>query len=475
MIYKQQNKIFRCIRIDMLERINLYSTPRINTVSFKAQTQAVSDTFSKSPLQPSLLTYLNAQLSVEPLRVEFYNSISLSQMLQKYGVVTREIAKDLNNRAGQKGQVLNWINILPKTQLKRLDEIYTLADSLKQNGSNKLAIIGIGGSKHTIENLLHLNGFADKAVFLSACDPDSVKDFVTKNLDNSSPAVLVASKSGTTLEPSYDFEMVQKALGDNFKNYVCITDADATKSKLRQIANDKGYKCGVIHDECGGRFGAFDDHALVALAYCGMPKDDMAKMLNTALSAQQKYLNPDISKNIALQRAVYNAEAILNGKQNQYDYYFGDRFEGTALWNTQLKKESHKSLYKQSGDLIGPAFLHNSTEADLDEANNSSFYTFNKIKNNGSSDYKIANALFNGSLKAYSDRHPVSVITLKDLSPESIAEYVELKHFETIYTGMLLRAMKNDKTSENQPLKEVVQPHVGIYKAEVNKILDLGK
>ena len=83
--------------------------------------------------------------------------------------------------------------------------------------------------------------------------------------------------------------------------------------------------------------------------------------------------------------------------------------------------------------------------------------------------------MFNGSLKAYSDRHPVSVITLKDLSPESIAEYVELKHFETIYTGMLLRAMKNDKTSENQPLKEVVQPHVGIYKAEVNKILDLGK
>ncbi len=34
------------------------------------------------------------------------------------------------------------------------------------------------------------------------------------------------------------------------------------KSKLRQIAEENGYKCGIIHDDCGGRFGAFDDHSL---------------------------------------------------------------------------------------------------------------------------------------------------------------------------------------------------------------------
>ena len=115
--------------------------------------------------------------------------------------------------------------------------------------------------------------------------------------------------------------------------------------------------------------------------------------------------------------------------------------------------------------------MHNSTEADLDENNTTSFYTFNKIKNNNTKDYQTINALFNGSLKAYSDRHPVSVITLKDLSPETIAEFIELKHFETIYTGMLLRNLKNNKTQQNEPLQEVIQPHVGIYKAEVNKIL----
>jgi len=318
---------------------------------------------------------------------------------------------------------------------------------------------------------LTLNGFTDKVLFLSACDPDSIQDFVDKKLANINPAVLVASKSGTTLEPSYAFDVIQKKLGDNFKNYVCITDVDESKSQLRQIAKKKGYDCGIIHDDCGGRFGAFDDHSLVALAYCGLPKEEMKRLLNASVSAQQKYLNPDISQNLALQRAVFNAESVLMGKNNQYDYYFGNRFVGTTLWNTQLKKESHKSLYKQSGDLLGPEFLHNSTEADLDEGNKTSFYTFNKIKNNSTSDYKIANALFDGSLKAYSESHPVSVIALKDLSPESIAEYVELKHFETMYTGMLLRRLKDNITPETEPLSEVVQPHVNIYKKEVNNIL----
>ena len=80
--------------------------------------------------------------------------------------------------------------------------------------------------------------------------------------------------------------------------------------------------------------------------------------------------------------------------------------------------------------------------------------------------------MFNGSLKAYSDRHPVSVIELKDLSPESIAKFVELKHFETMYTGMMLRSLKNASQTRPDILPEVEQPHVKIYKKEVEKILN---
>lgn len=426
---------------------------------------------TKVPM-PTLLAYMLAQSSLSGVNVSFYNSLALPKMKEKYPTLACDCVYDLSKRAGKKGQILDWIKVLPQNQLNRIDEIYDLADSLKQNGAEKLVIIGIGGSKHTVENLLHLNGFEDKAVFLSAVDPECIESFLTKKIgDKGKIGVLVASKSGTTLEPSYDFEVLQEFLGPEFKNYVCITDKDSSKSKLRQIANQKNFRCGLIHDDCGGRFGAFDDHSLVALAFCGMSKENMRKMLQASLLAQDKFLIPDIMQNPALQRAIFNVEAIINGKINQYDYYFGDMFEGTTLWNTQLKKESHKSLYKPSGDLIGPAFLHNSTESDLDEGNTTSFYTFNTVKHDNDKKHKLANALFNGSLKAYSERHPVSVISLKNLSPDSIAEFIELKHFETMYTGMMLRQLISGKACTDV-LNEVIQPHVGIYKKEVNKILE---
>ncbi len=94
-----------------------------------------------------------------------------------------------------------------------------------------MLVIGIGGSKHTVENMLRLNGKGDNVVFLSSADPDSIKEFFDKKIGNDKDglSVMVASKSGTTLEPSYDFDCVREILGDDFKNYVCITDADKTK------------------------------------------------------------------------------------------------------------------------------------------------------------------------------------------------------------------------------------------------------
>lgn len=484
----------------MIQRIsNLFLGK--NTLVNKKNTQRPSftateqiESVSKIPM-PTLLAYMNGKTNSN-LTVS-YSNFSILNIPQLHKEKALDSINDLNKRVSEPhktGQVLNWINILPKEQLARLDDIYKLAESAKQNGGKKLGIIGIGGSKHTIENMLSLNKLTDNVEFLSAVDPDSMEHFTKKLGDLKDVTIMVASKSGTTLEPSigYDFvekifveyfkndflkqgfneeEALQKAQAESAKHFICITDKDATKSKLRQIANEKGYQCGIIHDECGGRFGAFDDHTLTALAWCGLPKDEMKKMLESSLKAQKKFLSSDLTENTAMQRALFNTKCVLEGKLNQHDYYFGDSFQGTRYWNTQMKKESHKSLYKVSADLIGPEFLHNSTESDLDSGDKTSFYTFTKLKNDRSEKFKSYNALIDGAYIAYSQRHPVSVIELNNLSLEAIGEFVELKHFETLYTGMLLRALKNGETSIPDVLPEVIQPNVGIYKAEVNKIL----
>ena len=295
---------------------------------------------------PTLLAYLQ---NIKNSGVDVSFSLPIQQLIQKYSELGVSVVNDLNNRAGKSGQVLNWIGVLSKEQINRLDEIYSLAQCAKANGSEKLGIIGIGGSKHTIENMLSLNKKTDNVLFLSSVEPNDMKAFVDKLGDLNKVTVMVASKSGTTLEPSTGYEFVEKAFIEKFKNgfisqgysekdalekaktetakhFICITDKNHSKSKLGQIADEKGYKCGIIHDECGGRYGAFDDHTLTALAWQGMSKQDMKKMLEASLIAQKKFLSADVTQNKALQRAMFNAHSVLSGKVNQHDFYFGDVF-----------------------------------------------------------------------------------------------------------------------------------------------------
>ena len=128
---------------------------------------------------------------------------------------------------------MNWIGVLPNEQISRLDEIYSLAESVKTVGSKKLGVIGIGGSKHTIENMLSLNKKNDNVVFLSAVDPDSMDKFVEKLGDLNDVTIMVASKSGTTLEPSTGYDYVEKIFVEKFKKDFVKKGWDEAEALLR--------------------------------------------------------------------------------------------------------------------------------------------------------------------------------------------------------------------------------------------------
>ena len=190
-------------------------------------------------------------------------------------------------------------------------------------------------------------------------------------------------------------------------------------------------------------------------------------MLNASLDAQKEFLNSNIEENEALQLAKFNVKAKNMGKNKHFVEYFGDEFFGTTLWEKQLKNESLKARISTDTN-VGPGYLHYNAEADLDIENNDSFFTFVYVK----SEDKVMNAVMTGVISAYSAQHPVSKIVLDDLSIKSIARFIELKHFETLYTGYILRAQKNNITPNDIALDEVLQPNVEIYKKEVKKALN---
>ena len=383
-----------------------------------------------------------------------------------------QAVQEISERAGKKGQFLNWIDVLPNNQIATLDNLFSMAEQAKADGTTDLAILGIGGSRHTTESMVNMLGVEDNIHFYSALDQTSFKKF-TKTLNLNTTKFLVVSKSGGTLETTVAYESAKKLLQDFFgredvsDRFIAMTDASSEKSNLRRIVDKGDIKIsGYVHDDVGGRFSILDDATIFTLAFAGMSKDDVRKLLESSLKAQKEFLNSDVNSNPALKLACFNVKARQNGKIKHFVEYFGDVFSGAVLWEKQMKNESLKAMISTDTN-IGPGYLHYNAEADLDAANTDSFYTFVFVK----TDDKIMKADLTGVLTAYGAQHPIAVIELPSLSIEDVAKFIELKHFETLYTGNILRRTKGNVTPMDAAMPEVLQPNVEIYKKEVKKAL----
>lgn len=403
------------------------------------------------------------------LSVKFNSSVNFDD----YKVLGKEAVEEIKARKGKSGQFLNWIGVLQENQIKNIDTLYALYEKAKKGGFSDLAILGIGGSRHTTESMVKMLGVDDNIHFYSSVDPVSFERFAKRlNLDKT--LFLVVSKSGGTLETTTAYNaakaLMQKHLNkeDVSDRFVAMTDASSEKSALRRLV-DKGdlMGSGYVHDDVGGRFSIFDDATLFTLFWANYTKEDVVGLLNSSLEAQQIYLNEDINKNPALQMAAFNVDSRLNGNTKHFVEYFGDAFMGTTLWEKQLKNESLKAKISTDTN-VGPGYLHYNAEADLDVNNKDSFFTFVYAK----TEDKTTNAVLVGVINAYSNMHPVSIVEINGFDLKTLAQLIELKHFETLYTGNILRRKENDVTSMDVAMPEVLQPNVEIYKKEVKKALN---
>ena len=137
----------------------------------------------------------------------------------KYSSKTSEFVKEFVARANKPGYFLNWVN-LPQEQLKRVDELYSMVESFKaQTGAKKLSVMGIGGSKHTVEHMLSINGLnicGDVVDFYSDVDSISLARFLHRIGDVTTSNFMIASKSGSTFETKDGFLRIQKMLEDAY-------------------------------------------------------------------------------------------------------------------------------------------------------------------------------------------------------------------------------------------------------------------
>ena len=350
-----------------------------------------------------------------------------------------------------------------------------------QTGNKKLSVMGIGGSKHTVEHMLGINGLNichDTVDFYSDVDSLSLNRFLARLGDITSSNFMIASKSGSTFETKDGFLRVQQMLIDAYtakgqsqseaeksaaNHFIAVTDANSEKSELRRTSIANGWLGDLfIHDDVGGRFSAFDDHALFTLIWAGMKKEDMVKMLNSAQEISELALSDDLELNDALKEAIFWADAKLNGIDASVHQYMGSMFENTVYWHAQMQNESVKDTLKQVAKV--PDAMHHSAEAHFNPANKLVFALTVPVDKGVCSEN--AEAYIGALTKSYEVtgaffREDVETTDM-GLTPEAAGAMSMIRAYATVYQEIVQCVMTGKALPE--VLDSVLQPHVEFYK-----------
>ncbi len=400
----------------------------------------------------------------------------------KYKSKISEFVSEFASRANKEGKFLNWVN-LPQEQLKRVDELYSMAEKFKaQTGNAVLSVMGIGGSKHTVEHMLSINGLnicGDRVQFYSDVDSISLERFLTKLGNNVlSSNFMIASKSGSTFETKDGFLRVQQMLIDAYKSqgmseddalkasakhFIAVTDKNSEKSELRRTSIEQNWIGDLfIHDDVGGRFSAFDDHALFTLIWAGLKKEDMISLLNAAQEISTLSLSTDLEENDALKEGIFWADAKLNGIEASVHQYMGSMFENTVYWHAQMQNESVKDTLKQVAKV--PDAMHHSAEAHFNPANKLVFALTVPSDNGVCSEN--AKAYIGALTKSYDSTGALFVEEVETsklgLTPAAAGAMTQLRAYATVYQEIVTAIMTGKQLPD--VLDSVLQPHVEYYK-----------
>jgi len=177
-----------------------------------------------------------------------------------------------------------WVGWLPivDEQLAHLKQLNDAAVDAAQAGFTHALLLGMGGSSLCPEVLKITYGRQPghpELHVLDSTDPAQIKS-IESQVDLARTLCIVASKSGSTLEPNifkqYFFERMQQTVGKGKagEHFIAITDPG---SKMQQVAErDHFRKIFFGVSSIGGRYSALSNFGMVPAAIMGL---DLAKFL----------------------------------------------------------------------------------------------------------------------------------------------------------------------------------------------------
>ena len=241
---------------------------------------------------------------------------------------------------------LGWIDIVERQQ-QDLATYAELGAEIETADFETILLLGMGGSSLCPE-VLSLTfgqrpGFPELRI-VDSTDPEQV--WTARNEVNlADTLVVVASKSGSTLEPNvlkqFFFNEMKNAVGSDQagSHFIAITDPG---SKMEQVAKDDGFRYIFYGDPAiGGRFSALSPFGVVAATLAGLNTEKL--LAEAAKAVASAKLEP--AENPAVQLGLLLGTAA-NAGRDKLTIFTSPEVADLGAWMEQLVAESTGKLGK---------------------------------------------------------------------------------------------------------------------------------
>ena len=220
---------------------------------------------------------------------------------------------------------LNWVD-LPQTSMALVDEVSRLVEKFKNH--KRVILCGMGGSSLAPEVLAKT--FKKEIVVVDSTDPNYIAHALSGDLK--STAIVVSSKSGSTIETSSQRALFQKKLEDAglapTEHILFVTDPG---SPLDIEVRAAGFTVVNADPNVGGRFSALSAFGIVPAALAGI---DIWNVLKDASDAKLDFLAAD--------EQILDVAYLFSEIAGQYIAFtdHGSAVPGLSDWIEQLIAES---------------------------------------------------------------------------------------------------------------------------------------
>lgn len=227
--------------------------------------------------------------------------------------------------------MLDWLDE-PQAMLSSLAS-YEQVASLALARFSHVVLLGMGGSSASAKMFKEILAPSSSFLILDSIHPEAVKS-VEEAIDVNKSLFIVASKSGSTMEPLLLYQHFLKKLTstDPYSHFMAITDPI---SDLEQESMEKGFlHAPLAKPGIGGRYSGLSVFGILPALLMGI---DVKPLLRSAILMSK---NTSFSVSIDQNPAVTLAQVLVRANQKKLFIYLSLSLKPMATWLLQLIAES---------------------------------------------------------------------------------------------------------------------------------------